>query len=173
MRYQEAEYYFSLVSLDYQYKLNVCLSKDPFDALCIERERVLDFRYRFASTMAALERGIESATDHNRRAQLLLKYGIGMGNSVKDCWPLTHYGRSCDAPWDADPITLAARTKAINCINEAMLTFTNDEFLADAHYALGHLHTVVKEYGNTERADFVRRHCDNYMDYTPNLFMKW
>lgn len=172
MRYQEAEYYFSLVSLDYQYKLNVCLNKDPFDSLCIEGERVVDFRYRFASTMAALERGIESATDPNRRAQLLLKYGVGMGNSVKSCWPLTRYGCNCDTPWDDDPITLEVHAKAINCINEAMVTFTDDEFLADAHYSLGHLHTVVKDFGNTERADFVRRHCDNYMDYVPNLFMK-
>ena len=95
-----------------------------------------------------------------------------MGNSVKSCWPLTHYGCNCDTPWDDDPITLEVHAKAINCINEAMVTFTDDEFLADAHYSLGHLHTVVKDFGNTERADFVRRHCDNYMDYVPNLFMK-
>ena len=170
MRYQEAERYFSLVSLDYQYMLNVTLKRDPFDALCPEGNRILDFRYRFASTMASLERGIEATTDINRRAQLLLKFGIGMGNSVASCWPLTYYGRSCNDDWSSDSVALALHNRAIISINEALLAFTDDELKAEALYTLGRHYTVVSSYGYTKKAEFVRRHCDNFYDYKPALF---
>lgn len=170
MRYQEAERYFSLVSLDYQYMLNVTLKRDPFDALCLEGDRILDFRYRFASTMASLERGIEATTDQNRRAQLLLKYGIGMGNSVTTCWPLTYYGSSCNDDWRGDSVALALHNRAIISINEALSAFTDDELKAEALYTLGRHYTVVSSYGYTKKAEFVRRHCDNYYDYKPALF---
>lgn len=173
MRYQEAERYFSLVSLDYQYMLNVTLKRDPFDTLCPEGDRILDFRYRFASTMASLERGIEATTDQNRRAQLLLKFGIGMGNSVASCWPLTYYGRSCNDNWSGDSVALALHNRAIISINEALLAFTDDELKAEALYALGRHYTVVSSYGYTKKAEFVRRHCDNYYDYKPALFSEY
>jgi hypothetical protein len=170
MRYQEAERYFSLVSLDYQYMLNVMLKRDPFDALCPEGDRILDFRYRFATTMASLERGIEATTDQNRRAQLLLKFGIGMGNSVTTCWPLTYYGSSCSDDWRGDSVALALHNRAIISINEALSAFTDDELKAEALYALGRHYTVVSSYGYTKKAEFVRRHCDNIYDYKPALF---
>ncbi|MBQ1174737.1 MAG: hypothetical protein IIX58_06130, partial [Alistipes sp.] len=170
MRYQEAERYFSLVSLDYQYMLNVMLKRDPFDALCPEGDRILDFRYRFATTMASLERGIEATTDQNRRAQLLLKFGIGMGNSVTTCWPLTYYGSSCNDDWRGDSVALALHNRAIISINEALSAFTDDELKAEALYTLGRHYTVVSSYGYTKKAEFVRRHCDNYYDYKPALF---
>ena len=170
MRYQEAERYFSLVSLDYQYMLNVMLKRDPFDALCPEGDRILDFRYRFASTMASLERGIEATTDQNRRASLLVKFGIGMGNSVTTCWPLTYYGRSWNDDWSGDSAALALHNRAIISINEALSAFTDDELKAEALYTLGRHYTVVSSYGYTKKAEFVRRHCDNYYDYKPALF---
>ena len=170
MRYQEAERYFSLVSLDYQYMLNVMLNRDPFDALCPEGDRILDFRYRFATTMASLERGIEATTDQNRRAQLLLKFGIGMGNSVTTCWPLTYYGSSCNDDWRGDSVALALHNRAIISINEALSAFTDDELKAEALYTLGRHYTVVSSYGYTKKAEFVRRHCDNFYDYKPALF---
>lgn len=170
MRYQEAERYFSLVSLDYQYMLNVTLKRDPFDALCPEGDRILDFRYRFATTMASLERGIEATTDINRRAQLLLKFGIGMGNSVTTCWPLAYYGRSCNDDWRGDSVALALHNRAIISINEALSAFTDDELKAEALYTLGRHYTVVSSYGYTKKAEFVRRHCDNIYDYKPALF---
>lgn len=170
MRYQEAERYFSLVSLDYQYMLNVMLKRDPFDALCPEGDRILDFRYRFATTMASLERGIEATTDQNRRAQLLLKFGIGMGNSVTTCWPLTYYGSSCNDDWRGDSVALALHNRAIISINEALSAFTDDELKAEALYTLGRHYTVVSSYGYTKKAEFVRRHCDNFYDYKPALF---
>lgn len=170
MRYQEAERYFSLVSLDYQYMLNVTLKRDPFDALCPEGDRILDFRYRFATTMASLERGIEATTDINRRAQLLLKFGIGMGNSVTTCWPLTYYGSSCNDDWRGDSVALALHNRAIISINEALSAFTDDELKAEALYTLGRHYTVVSSYGYTKKAEFVRRHCDNFYDYKPALF---
>ena len=170
MRYQEAERYFSLVSLDYQYMLNVMLNRDPFDALCPEGDRILDFRYRFATTMASLERGIEATTDINRRASLLVKFGIGMGNSVTTCWPLTYYGSSCNDDWRGDSVALALHNRAIISINEALSAFTDDELKAEALYTLGRHYTVVSSYGYTKKAEFVRRHCDNYYDYKPALF---
>lgn len=170
MRYQEAERYFSLVSLDYQYMLNVMLKRDPFDALCPEGDRILDFRYRFATTMASLERGIEVTTDINRRASLLVKFGIGMGNSVTTCWPLTSYGSSCNDDWRGDSVALALHNRAIISINEALSAFTDDELKAEALYTLGRHYTVVSSYGYTKKAEFVRRHCDNFYDYKPALF---
>ena len=173
MRYQEAERYFSLVSFDYQYMLNVMLKRDPFDALCLAGNRISDFRYKFAATMASLERGIEATTDQNRRAQLLLKFGIGMGNSATVCWQLTHYGHSYDDSWKNNDVTRAVHSKAIHSINEALLMFTDDELKAEALYALGRFRTVAYEFSHTEKAKYVRRHCDNYVDYTPALFAKY
>ena len=167
MRYQEAERYFSLVSFDYQYMLNVMLKRDPFDALCLAGDRISDFRYKFAATMASLERGLEATTDQNRRAQLLLKFGIGMGNSATVCWQLTHYSDSYEDSWKNDDVTRALQTKAILSINEALLMFTSAELKAEALYALGRYRTVAYEYSYTEKAEYVRRHCDNYVDYTP------
>ncbi len=172
MRYQEAERYFSLVGLDYQYILNVTLKRDPFDALCLDGDRIMDFRYRFASAMASLERGIESTKDVNRRASLLVKFGIGMGNSVTTCWPLTYYGRSCEDDWSSDSVTMAVRNRAIVSINEALSVFTDDELKAEALYALGRYNTVVNNFGYTKKAEFIRRHCDTYNDYKPALFLE-
>lgn len=174
MRYEEAEYYLSLVSTEYEKRLNVELRRDPFVALNSAKGAPRrDFRYLFASTMASLERSLKTATDPNRRAQLLLKYGIGMANSVNNCWQLTHYGRSCYNTWDDEPITLELRNKGILCINEAMSLFTDDEAAAQAHYALGHLHTVVMEYSDTEVAKYIRRTCDTYFDYVAPLYCKY
>jgi hypothetical protein len=170
MRYEEAAHYLSLVSLEYEDMLNLNLSRDPFVALNEEQCDIKDFRYRFAATMASLERGIESASDPNRRAQLLLRYGIGMANSVKNCWPLTHYGRDWSNPWDSDSLTHETTARGINCISEALCMFTNEEYVAQAHYALGHFRTVAREYGHTEAGAYVKRHCDNYIDYVAPLF---
>ena len=173
MRYQEAERYLALVSVDYVCRLNVTLGSDPFDALNLTPNKNRDFRYNFASTMASLERGIESTTDNNRRAQMLLKFGIGMGNSVQRCWPLTYYGLSYENSWRRDSVTTAVFSRSHACINEALLMFTDDELLAEAHYDLGHYATVVHEYYHTEKAAYVRRHCDSYVDYTPSLYRKY
>jgi hypothetical protein len=174
MRYEEAEYYFSLVSTEYERLLNVELRRDPFVALnSAKGTQLRDFRYLFASTMASLERSIETATDPNRRAKLLLKYGIGMANSVNNCWPLTHYGLSCDDKWMNEPITIELRNKGISCINEAMSMFTDAESAAQAHYALGHLQTVVMEYSDTEVAKSIRRTCDTYFDYVAPLYSRY
>lgn len=170
MRYEEAERYFSLVSLDYEKQLNVMLKRDPFKPLNKEQGRIYDFRYNFASTMASLERGIANATDPDRRAKLLFKYGVGMANSVNNCWPLTRYGRYGDFYWEEDAIVLEARNKGIACINEALQLFTTDELKAEAHYALGHFYTVATKYSYTEMGQFVWRHCDYAMDYTPSLY---
>ena len=169
MRYEEAARYLSLVSLEYEDMLNVDLDHDPFVVFNGDGE-YRDFRYRFAVTMASLEQGINTTTDQNRRAQLLLRFGIGMSNSVNICWPLTHYGRGCDRPWGNDAITLEARSRGIKCVNEALCSFTDDEYAAQAHYALGHYRTVALEYGYTEAGKYVQRHCDNYVDYIAPMF---
>ena len=170
MRYAEAEYYLSLVSTDYEKLLNVELKRDPFRAHSEVGNPRRDFRYLFASTMASLERSIETTNDPNRRAQLLLKYGIGMANSVNTCWPLTRYGILWDAPWHEEPITKEVRNKGIACVNEALALFTDREALAEAHYALGSLYTVVTEFGDTETAKYIHRHCDTFYDYRAPLF---
>jgi hypothetical protein len=86
---------------------------------------------------------------------------------------LTRYGRKCDDIWDDEPITLELRNKGISCINEAMSLFTDAEAAAQAHYALGHLHTVVSEYSDTEVAKSIRRTCDTYFDYVAPLYCKY
>lgn len=173
MRYEEAEYYFSLVSTDYEKMLNVELRRDPFVANNVVGLPRKDFRYLFASTMASLERGLKTTNDPNRRAQLLLKYGVGMANSVTNCWPLTRYGVSCYKPWADEAIAEAARSRGIACINEAFTLFTDREAVAEAYYALGNTFKVVTEYRDTDIAEYVCRHCDTYYDYRPQLYNKF
>lgn len=174
MRYREAEKYLARVSYEYTKYLNVQLTYDPFRTMDNRTAPQQDFRYRFARHMASLERGIEESTEDNRRAMLMFEMGVGISNSMNDCWPLVHYHRACCLylmdDWEDNPETKKARRRGMELIQDALLLFTDDEYTAQAHYVLGHYKTVVKEYPYTPTAQYVERNCDNLIDYSPSFW---
>lgn len=174
MRYSEAEKYLARVSYEYTKYLNVQLTYDPFRAMDNRTAPQQDFRYRFARQMASLERGLDESTDDNRRAMLMFEMGVGISNSMYDCWPLVHYHRAYSSSvmdgWDDNPETKAARRRGMELIQDALALFTKDEYIAQAHYVLGHYRTVVEEYPYTSTAEYVERNCDNLVDYRPSFW---
>lgn len=174
MRYEEAMKYLSKVSTKYKNHSNVRLTYDPFAADPPKAPlRESDFKYDFAREMYSLEQNIEIIDEPNRKAQLMIKYALGLRNSFDWCWSITHYYK--DTPfwhnvyemqeWEHDALTRAARQKANEMIDEALRMITDDEVAASIQYQLKNFATVVCRYPNTEYARLVRGACDNLKDY--------
>lgn len=165
--YAEAEEWLRRVSYDYNACLNVSLEYNPYEVEPSQCEEcAIDFRYRFAQQMAILERLIAATDEPNRRALLMLRYGLGMRNSFGYCWPLTHYGYGNNAvDWRNTDDTKIMRERSIAIIDEALNTFTNDEVAARIHYTFNNFMTVATEYRHTPYGQLVRCSCDRLHDY--------
>lgn len=173
MRYAEAVEYFSNISSQYRHHHNLYLYYDPFG---IEKENIendYDFKYRFAREMLSLEQGISQVVEPNRKAELMIKYAIGIRNSFGFCWPLTQYykgtefwGQVCEKrDWENDNMTAAAREKARKLLKEAFAMFTDDEIAADMNHKFCNFQTVVDKYPYTQKAALVKGCCDVLCDH--------
>lgn len=173
MRYEEAVSYLGAVGKAYKNHLNVSMEYDPFS---VERRAVnqkKEFRYDFAREMYSLERGINMTADPNRRAQLMVKYAVGLRNSFDLCWGLTQYyrgvsywGEVCEKrDWENDEHTKAAMKRVKELADLACEIVTNDETGADIQYMLCNFRTVAKKYPNTAKGRLVKGKCDNLYDY--------
>ena len=176
MRYTEAVKYLGSVSEAYKNHLNVELHHDPFS---FNRKKVADesdFKYNFAREMCSLEQSINLTKEPNRKAQLMIKFAIGLENSFDRCWSLTQYyrgssywGQVCEKrDWETDGLTKAAICRAKKLTETACSIVTDDEVAADIHYELCRYKTIAEKYPNTERGIFVKGHCDNLRDYYHN-----
>lgn len=173
MRYEEAVSYLGAVGKAYKNHLNVSMEYDPFS---VERRAVnqkKEFRYDFAREMYSLERGINMTADPNRRAQLMVKYAVGLRNSFDLCWGLTQYyrgvsywGEVCEKrDWENDEHTKAAMKRVKELADLACEIVTNDETGADIQYMLCNFRTVAQKYPNTAKGRLVKGKCDNLYDY--------
>ena len=145
-----------------------------FDPFSFDRKKIekgsefkYDFKYDFAVKMHALEQGINTVSDPNRKAWLMLKYAVGLHNSCSKCWALTQYykGYTFSRDWENEDYTLAVIKKAQNLIDEACAMVTDDEIAAQMHYELCNFKTVAENYPNTRRGKYVKGKCDNLRDY--------
>ena len=134
-----------------------------------------DYKYNFAREMYSLEQAMQQTTDPNRKAQLLVRYAVGIRNSIDCCWALTQYYRgtsfwgSCDKiDWTETISWKQAQRRYDKLLKDAFAMFTDDECAAHTHYQLLHCHTVVEKYPDTKAAEIIRGACDNYQDYRPS-----
>lgn len=180
MRYAEAVVYLGKVPSAFQYTLNTYrdgyMKRDPFnvDSQVLIHDNS-DYKFNFAREMFSLEQAMQQTTDPNRKAQLLVRYAVGIRNSIDCCWALTQYYRgtsfwgSCDKiDWTETISWKQAQRRSDKLLKDAFAMFTDDECAAHTHYQLLHCHTVVEKYPDTKAAEIIRGACDNYQDYRPS-----
>ena len=174
MRYTDAERYLSKVSPDYFMRTNVYkegyLNRDPFS---LERKRWhhgTDAKLYFARAMNRLEQDIAATTDPNRKALLMIDFGIGLRNSFDYCWALTYYCRGWVRgtfwqDWENGAMAEQAMKCADKLIAMALNAFTDDEYAAQAQLLFCNFKTVKERYPETLAGEIVRGRCDKYKDY--------
>lgn len=146
-------------------------------------------KYEFASRMLMLQNQMNSAESADDRGLARLQYAIGRRNSFGSCWALTQYWSSVGCAlfepyWDVwanpessdvgykydaflysytDNEALRSETEYLYQREvKAALAMLSDEARAEAEYMLGNNKTVVKHYGNTPAAGYIKTSCDNW-----------
>lgn len=173
MNYSQAERYYAPIKPSFYGHLNVVQLRDPFS---VERKSLYDekdFRYKFAKRMCELQREIETATDENKKAMLMLSYAIGMFNSVGQNWSLTYYKKSCDYACCEFPQSKKVREQAAKIIAEAEATASDREIKAAIQYELCNFKQVAVCYPDTELGKMVRGRCDKLIDYHAERLEEW
>jgi len=190
--YDRAIQYLSKVSQRYNSNLNTCsegyLSRNPFaeypnnpyndKSLTPENAKL-----SFARKMQTLLNKMNKAATADERGMARLRYAIARKRSFADCWALTQYRKGYILHlfipaldyWEDDFNRLDFLysfddSEGCNALfekeaNEALAMLTSDEARAQAHYILGNLKTIVKNYPDTPSARFLKTHCDNWSDW--------
>ncbi|WP_289160931.1 hypothetical protein [uncultured Parabacteroides sp.] len=169
--YAKAVTYLEKVPISYQYTLNTskgdCLRRDPFQPETFLAD-CSDYKLKFAKEMHLLWQQIHHTTDVNRKAQLQIRYAIGLRNSFESCWALTQYAKSCYESERIKRKKEQVRKEYDRLTKKAFALFTDPESAARAYWLLGYYKKVVREYPNTQMAHFAWTHCDNLRDYFPH-----
>lgn len=173
MRYADAERYLSKVSSDYSKHTNVYkkgyLNHNPFSLGQTTWNHRDDAKLHFAKTMNRLEQNIASSTDPNQKANMMIEYSLGIRNSFGYCWALTQYRygwlAEFQSVWQDDQLTKKAIKRSDNLFSQAFKTFTDNESAAKAQLLFCNYKTIIYSYPHTATADFVRGHCDIYLNY--------
>ena len=166
-QYAEAEKYLSKVSEEYYYHHNLEMKYDPFS---LERSDVAcskTFKYDFAKEMNSLEGQIAKTADPNRKAELMVRFAIGLRSSFDRCWMLTQYyrGGMFERDWESDANTKAAMKRVEKMTAQACQMATDPEVAAEINYTLCNYKTVAEKYPDTEKGKLVRGECDKLIDY--------
>ena len=176
MRYSEAEDWLAKVSPSFQNQLNTFregyLSFDPFSHDLKRMKERADLKYGFAREMASLEKAIANTRNPDRKALLMTRFATGVKNSVGNCWALSFYGLSSgdyDEEYNRNSLFLRAQRKGFNQAEKlyatALSICRDKETAAQINLSLGNAKTVTKKYKTTQAAEYVRGHCDKYIDY--------
>lgn len=175
LKYHQAVAYLEKVPSSFQYRLNTCkdgyLVRNPF-----EQEHKMsdnsDYKLKFAKEMAMLEEGIKHTKDPNRKAQQMIRYALGIRNSFDKCWALSYYGKSMywvevdgDYTQKSGIYDESVEERYQQLTQQALSLFTDNEAAAKAYWLLGYYKKVVRDYPDTEMADFAINHCDRLADY--------
>ena len=143
----------------------------------------------FARRMLVYRDEMNNGDTADKRGMARLMYAIGRRNSFEECWALTQYWRGSyvglfvpELDYWADDGFFTGNyaflydyersighkdTEAIydREIKAALAMLESDEARAKAEYILGNLATVVKRYGKTTTARFVKTSCDNWQSW--------
>jgi hypothetical protein len=120
--------------------------------------------------MVSLEQSIEKAVDPNRKAQLQIRYAVGIRNSINHAWALTQYyfsdfGSHYPSYWTHDESWKRAKSRSEKLIRDAFAMFTDSESAAQSYRFFGYNKKVLSDYPNTRTASIIRVRCDNLRDY--------
>lgn len=177
--YTLADQYLSQVSDHYLRTLNIYkhghLSNDPRAKLHFAREM-----HTYQQTMQ------QGATD-NQRGLARLKYAIGRYSAYENRWALTQYWRGWvdlfdpsldyyDCDFASENYSFLYDYETTNNyhklkhqyqseIRASLAMLTDDNARAQAQYILGNIKTIIKHYGNTTTARFIKNHCDNWRNW--------
>lgn len=148
----------------------------------------LDAKLRFAGLMSKYKQMMTCGDSEDEKAKGRLMYAIGRRNSLEECWALTQYWRGdcCglfepalqywedEFPDNNYPFLYNYETSVGHKTTEAIYSkeikaalamFVTDEERAKAEYLLGNLRTVVKRYGSTATAQYIKTSCDNWRNW--------
>lgn len=146
-------------------------------------------KLKFAKQMLAYRNEMNNGSSADNRGLARLMYAIGRRNSFEECWALTQYWRgkyidlfSPQLDYDSgtefseqnyaflyDYENSVGHKKTETLYNEeiraAMAMLKSDEARAEAEYILGNVKTVIKRYGETSVAKYIRTSCDNWSNW--------
>lgn len=175
MRYGEAEAELGRIGGSFDGHLNTTIRWNPF---FLEREPVpvkdrSRFKYRFVREMHSIEQEMAASTSPDHKAELMLRYAVGLQNSFGYSWPLTQYYKGFHffgqvqkkRDWEHEPETIRAKNRAHELFLQAFTLFTDRELAARKLYDFKQFRTVVEQYPGTKTSDYVHGHCDNLCDY--------
>lgn len=190
MNYEKASEWLAKVSADYQNRTNIAkegyFKLNPFQYQCDKKHFISDsndFKLKFAQEMARLDKMINSDVEPNRKAEVKIRYAIGLRNSFGKCWYLTTYGYNMGYTTDEDWRNWRWRTssdregfkdnsyaqraykKVDALMDEAIAEFTDSEKAAQAQLEMMNYATLIKKYPQSKAAAYIRSRCDNYYDY--------
>lgn len=171
MRYAEAEKYFRDVNYGYQKRLNTDEYLDiyPFDYGNRVRKATNDAKYEFAREMRQLEEDIKVNRNPNRKAEMMLRFALGMRKSVDESWALTQYVKGYVWAANSGDIndTFVDKTikRADDIENRALAMYTDAELAAQAHARLYRYKEIAERYSHTQYAQHLLSTCDSYKDY--------
>jgi len=173
LNYDRAVKYLSKVSSSYQSQLNTeaFMYRDPFSIPDAALSNHDNYKLTFAKEMLRLEKSIASATDQNKKAFDLIRYGTGLRNSFTYCWILTEY-RKFGWSYDLSPYANGVLKKVESIYNEALNIVDNDELAAIAYVQLCKWKTAVDKYPDTYAARYTKMMCDNLCDYSTNWVVR-
>ena len=173
LNYDKAVRYLSNVSSSYQPRLNTSayMYRDPFSIAASSLREHKNYKLTFAKEMLRLEKSIASATDQNKKAFDLIRYGTGLRNSFTYCWILTEY-RKFSWSYDLSPYANGVLKKVESIYNEALNIVDNDELAAIAYVQLCKWKTAVEKYPDTYAARYTKMMCDNLCDYSTNWVVR-
>lgn len=168
MRYADAVRYYASISPKFYGHLNVYQERDPFTLEYITKTAGKDFRYHFAREMYTLEKEMHSAADPNQRARAMVRYAIGLRNSIEyHGWALTRYSYSArtNGIWERSREKQNAEDRISELIASACQIITDREYAAKVQYDFCNFREVATTYYDTSMAKIVWGKCDRLIDY--------
>ena len=173
LNYDKAVKYLGKVSSQYQSRLNTeaYMDYDPFSMSEAGLSNYENYKLGFAEEMLRLEKSIACATDQNKKAFDLIRYGTGMRNSFTHCWGLTGYWKT-NYDNKLAPFVKTVFAKVESIYNEALDVVDNDELAAIACVKLCKWKTAVDKYPDTYAARYTEMMCDNLCDYSTNWVVR-
>ena len=172
MHYEEAIKYLRLVSDAFAESRNTYpdMKYNPFGRFRDKIRSKEKYKLKFAQTMYALEGKIANTKNPDDKADYILSYARGLQNSIGECWTLTAYYWG---DWICFPFYSYYQKKLRKNIAEkaeemkekAFRLYVDPERAARACYDWDLFKTAMTNYPNTKVAEFIRGHCDEWVDY--------
>lgn len=177
--YTNAVKYLSKISSSYQSRLNTSgyMKRDPFSMDYGFLNDSTDYKLRFATEMSELSCQIENGADGVEEALAMIKYGIGMQNSVDFCWTLTNYRLSyLDEKYHE---YIKQTLKVVEGIYDDALAILSHERLNESERELAAIglvklcrwKTAVEMYPETYASRYTKAMCDNLCDYSVGFLL--